>query len=216
VTPINAFHSLILPFVHDCSPIAAEIAARQALIEFCVASEWVQFECDPLTIQAGVNTYEIETEQDQLCTRVLRAVVVDESGAELRLSFKTQDELDARYPDYRTRTGPPQLYTQIAPDEIILVPTPTVRVVAGLRMVVATQPTQDAAEVDDTLFQRWAEAIAYGARGRLKGMSGQPYYDPAAAQVEMAQFRAWVSRAKLERTRDLGRPNRTVQMREWI
>lgn len=212
MTAFSEFSKFILPFVHDCSGVAAEVAARFACIEFCRRSEWLQMELDPIDILAGTADYELETPLDTLPLRIVSATI---DGQSPPLEFKTQDELATIYGDWRVQEGTPRYITHIALPDARLVPSPDVDVSQGLRVIVAIAPTQDAQEVDDQLYERWAEAIAYGARARLKEMAGQPYYDPANAPAAWGMFHSGVSQAKADRQRDFSRAVRTVRMRRW-
>lgn len=212
MTAIADFDRFILPFVHNCSAIAAEIAARFAIIEFCERSDWVHFEVDPITIVTGVAGYEIEVPQDTKVVNIVSATIADQTPP---LEAKTQDELAQIYGDWRAREGTPRYYTQIERDSIRLVPSPDADIAQGLRLLVATAPTVDAPDVEDSLYDRYAEAIGYGARARLKEMSGQPYYDPAGAPACWAKFYEGVTKAKAERAKDFTRAVKRVQFREF-
>ena len=213
MTQISNLNMFILPFVRDCPAVAAEVAARFAVIEFCEQSQWLRFEVDPITIEAGIAAYEIEVPEGSLPLLVTEATLLDNTSCPLQ--GKSAEELKQLYGDWRAREGTPRYFTQLNPDEIILVPSPDTRIADGLRMLVGTRPTNDTNEIDDTLFDRWAETLAYGARGRLMDMAGQPYYDPVNSPACWKMFYMGVSKAKAERTRDLTRTVQHVQMRNW-
>jgi hypothetical protein len=80
----------------------------------------------------------------------------------------------------------------------------------------AVQPTPDATEIDDTVFNYYAEALAYGARARLVETAGQPYYDPASAPLLWGRFYGGVYEAKARRMRDHTRAVQSVQLRPWV
>lgn len=207
---VSTFRTAILPYVHDCPDIAADVAARFAIREFCKLSDWLQFEHDPITVIAGQADYELEP-PDQ--TQVFR--VIEASYDERRIRSVTVDELRGKYIDWRTRTGTPIFITAIAWPTARLVPVPDEKLVNGLTMICSIEPVVDATLVDETLYARWSEIIGYGARARLKLMSGQPYYDPTGSAVDRGMFMKGVSAAILERQRSFGRGVQTVQMRKW-
>jgi hypothetical protein len=208
VRPVSDFDRFILPFLRDCSAMAAEVAARFAIIEFCTETRWLKYEADPISILAGVAAYEFECPQDTQVAEIVSATIADQSPP---LQFKTQDELAQLYGDWRAAEGTPRFFTQIERDYVRLVPSPLEDVPQGLRLVLCLAPTTDAPEVDDTIYDRYAETIGYGARARLKEMAGQPYYDPVSAPAAWAKFYEGVSAAKNERDRDFGRAVKTVQ-----
>jgi hypothetical protein len=215
MSAVTDFVPFIVPFVHDCSDVAATVAARFALREFCAKSGWLQYEVDPITIQAGIAEYEIETPEETLCVSIVEAKTGTIGVDERDLPAKTQSELRQFWQDWRTQEGDPLYITQISRDYVRLVPSPTTKLVAGLRLLICLQPTLDCLEVDDALYQRYGEEIGFGARARLKEMAGQPYYDPAGAIPLRAQFNSAISMAKAERQRDFNRPVQRVQMRRW-
>lgn len=213
MTPLSAFLPFILPFVHACSNPAGMVAARFAAIEFCEKSDWLQYQVDPITVQAGIADYEIEAPEDSLPMRVKSATLV---GTRTPLEPKTQDELTRLYGDWRSQVGTPLYTTQINTNELILVPSPDTRIAAGLHMIVTLRPTNDAAEIDDDLYNRWAEPIGYGARARLMEMAGQPYFDPVNAPAARKVFTNAINMAKAERLRDIGRAVQSVQLRRFV
>lgn len=211
MSQIADFTKFIIPFVHDCPEPAALIAARFALIEFCELTDWLQQELEPTNVQAGVADYDIETFEDTMAVRVLYA-----SLDNVPLQAVTKEELNTSYTvDWRTLEGTPTRYTQITRDQLKLVPSPLEDVADGLKLIVSVAPTLDAKEVDDSLYNRYAEAIGYGARARLKEMPGQPYYDAAGAVACWQTFRTKATGARIERSKDMGNAVQHVQMRRF-
>ena len=214
MTAIADLTPMILPFVRDCSAPAAIVAARFACIEFYKLTLWQQEMLEPVDLQANRSIYEVETPPDTVPATVMR---VEIDGRSAPLVFKTKDELDrllgARW---TTMMGMPSYVTQIVPDEIILVPGPDVDAPNAMRILCAVQPTPDAVEIDDTVFNYYSEALAYGARARLVETAGQPYYDPASATLLWGRFYGGVSEAKARRMREHTRAVQSVQLRKFI
>jgi hypothetical protein len=214
VTAIADLTPLILPFVRDCSAPAAIVAARFACIEFYKLTLWQQEQLEPVDLQAGRAIYEIETLPDTVPATVMR---VEVAGRSTPLTFKTKDELDQLYgSQWTTLVGNPLYVTQIEPGEIILVPGPDADVVDGMKLLVAVQPTPDAVEIDDSVFNYYSEALAYGARARLVETAGQPYYDPQSAPMLWGRFYGGCSEAKARRMREHTRAVQHVQLRKWV
>jgi hypothetical protein len=212
----------IMPFVRDCNTPAAVAAARFAVVEFYAKSLWQQEQLEPVDLVAGQATYEIELQQQQVAAEVMR---VEVDNIKNPLEFVTKDRLDFMYgKDWTTLIGQPRWCTQIEPTDITLVPAPD-SIAAGpdptqppnqMRLLVAIQPTPDATEFDDSVFNYYAEALAYGARARLLETAGQPYYDPTSAPFCWQRFYAGVSAAKARRMKDHTRAVQSVQLRPWI
>jgi hypothetical protein len=217
MTAIFDLTPMILPFVRDCSAPAAVVAARFACIEFYRMTLWQQELPEPIMLVADQSTYEIETPPDTVPATVMRVEIEGRTGP---LVPKTKDQLDLIYGvDWTTRLGSPAYFTQITPFDVTLVPGPdahALETLTWLKLVVAVQPTPDAVEIDDSVFQYYAEALAYGARARLVETAGQPYYDPQSAPMLWGRFYGAVSEAKARRMRDHTRAVQYVQMRRWV
>lgn len=212
MTAIFELTPMILPFVRDCSAPAAVVAARFACIEFYKMTLWQQEALEPVDLRAGQGFYEIETPPETVPTRIMRL----ECGDRL-LTPKTKDELDFMYGQgWTAQAGTPKFYTQFSTNDVFLVPQPDTDCPEALKMLVAVQPTSTAAEIDDTLFDFYAEPLAYGARARLVETAGQPYYDPASAPMLWGRFYGAVSEAKGRRMTEHTRTVQMVQMRPWI
>ena len=217
MTAIFDLTPLIMPFVRDCATPAAVVAARFACIEFYKNTLWQQEELEPIDLVEGQATYPIDTMPNTVPSAVMRVKVV---GINRPLEFVTKDKLDQLfgYQDWTTLVGNPRYATQIVTDQIILVPAPD-EIIAqpkALLMLVATQPTPDADEINDEVYNYYAEPLAYGARARLYETVGQPYYDPQSAPFCWSRFYAGVSEAKARRMREHTRAVQSVQLRPWV
>ena len=222
MTAIVDLMPFILPFVRDCSTPAASAAARFACIEFYAKSLWQQEWLEPVDLMDGQATYEIELQQHTVAATVMRIEIDNISNP---MVFVTKDRLDQLYgKDWTTRTGTPHYATQLTAADVTLMPCPDAASInydaaqppAQMRLLVAIQPTPDATEIDDDVFNYYAEGLAYGARARLLETAGQPYYDPNAAPFCWSRFYAAVSDAKARRMRDHTRAVQSVQMRKWV
>jgi hypothetical protein len=207
---------LILPFVRDCSTPAAVVAARFACIEFYKNSLWQQEQLEPVDLVAGQSIYEVEVMPNTIVAQVMR---VEIDTIPYPMTFVTKDKLDQLFGTrWSTLLGTPRYVTQFEPGEITLVPGPDDKIAAprAMKLLVAVQPTPDAQEIDDSVFNYYSEALAYGARARLVETAGQPYYDPNSAPMLWGKFYAGVSEAKARRMREHGRAVQSVQMRPFV
>lgn len=212
MTAISELLPFILPFVRDCSQPAALVAARWACIEFCKMTLWQQEMLEPVDLRAGQSFYEIEVPPNTVPTRVMRI----ETSTRLLLP-KTKDELDILCGrGWTSQQGTPKYYTQFSTRDVVLVPTPDVDLPGEMCLLVAVQPTPDAVEIDDSLFEHYAEPLAYGARARLVETAGQPYYDPTSAPLLWGRFYGAVSEAKGRRMTEHTRTVQYVQMRPFV
>lgn len=213
MTAIAELCPMILPFVRDCSQPAAIVAARFASIEFYKETLWQQEQLEPVDLIAGQAIYELEVPPNTMPAKVMRVEIV---GDQRLIEPKTKDELDQLYgANWTTAVGAPRYYTQFEPTEICLYPAPATDAPQAMRLLVATQPTPDAEEIDDSVFNYFAEGLAYGARARLVETAGQPYYDPNSAPLLWGRFYGMVSRAKGRRMLEHTRTFQVVQPVRW-
>lgn len=214
MTAIFDLTPMILPFVRDCSAPAAVVAARFACIEFYKLTLWQQEQLEPVDLWAGQAIYELEVPPDTVAAAAMR---VEIDGRSKPLEFKTKDELDQRYGrSWTSMVGNPIFVTQFDPGSICLVAAPDTDAPKAMRILCAVQPTPDAVEIDDSVFNYYAEPLAYGARARLVETAGQPYYDPASAPMLWGRFYGGVSEAKARRMREHTRAVQSVQLRKFI
>jgi hypothetical protein len=213
VTAISDLTPMILPFVRECSVPAATVAARFACIEFYKLTLWQQEQLEPVDLWTGQGIYELEVPPNTVPSKIMR---VELSGRGKVLEFKTKDELDALFgAEWTDKVGAPQYATQFEPYDICLVPAPDYDMEDGMKLLVAVQPTNDCTEIDDSVFDYYAEALAYGARARLVETAGQPYYDPNSAPLLWGRFYGGVSEAKARRMVEHTRAIQYVKMPRW-
>lgn len=202
----------VLPYVHDCPQPVAINAIRNACIEFCDQSQYLLYEHDPITYTANVGSYEFDPPTDTSVARVDSAWTQD-----FPLHPKSQDELKTMFGfAWRELVGDPRFYTQLSPDEIILVPIPAVYQAEALKMIVAIKPLRTSSAVDPSVFENWAEVIAYGARARLYDTPGQPYSDAQQAIKFRSWFESGIGNAKIERNRGLTRTGTVLRPPPFI
>jgi hypothetical protein len=217
MTAIFELTPLILPFVRDCSAPAAVVAARFAAIEFYKLTLWQQEMLEPVTLIENQSIYELEVPPDTVPATVMRVEIENRHGL---LEPITKDRADQMWGSlWTTRIGSPRYYTQLSALDICLIDGPDANAIAAfgkMLILCAVQPTPDAVEIDDSVFNYYAEPLAYGARARLVETAGQPYYDPSSAPLLWNRFYGGVSEAKARRMRDHTRAVQSVQMRRWV
>jgi len=200
-TRYEEFLTEVMPYVRECPEIVAVNALRNAMIEFCDKSMLWQYEVDPIDVVAGTTEYTLALPPG---TGIARIMDLFHNGH--RLQPRSETELASLYvDDWRSQQGEPCYYTQRWPNVVILCPAPSTSILSGLDLIVALRPTRAGIAVDDFLFERWAEEIAFGARARIMAISGQPYTDQVQASYYRAQFESAIGKAKIELNRGLTR-----------
>jgi hypothetical protein len=217
MTAIYDLTPMILPFVRDCSAPAAVVAARFAAIEFYKQTLWQQEMLEPVDLIEGQSIYELETPPDTVPATVMRVEIENRSSVLMPI---TKDYADRTWgSSWVGRVATPRAYLQLSANDICLIDAPDANAIetyGRMRIICAVQPTPDATEIDDSVFNLYAEALAYGARARLVETAGQPYYDPQSAPLLWGRFYGGVYEAKARRMRDHTRAVQSVQLRAWI
>lgn len=174
-----------LPYVRPWAPGVPDQVAykniRLAVIEFCERTRLWKYEDD----------YDVTVEQ---CTggittptgSILHDIeIVLFDGQELIPS--TARDLDKTEKGWRTGdlgTGLPRYYTQIEQNTLRIVPAMEGHVYLCLRL----KPAANATEVPDFIASEYAEAIGWGALGRILTIPGQSYSSPELGMAYAARF----------------------------
>ena len=215
---VDLFHPFVLPFAEGCSSPMASQAILSACIEFSSTTQLVQrtFADD---VVAGWQDYDVETPSQMTLVRVLRVFYKDSllTAAPLHAVSPGTAVQGAAIGDVDMhRAAAPAAYFMRDPaaSEYSLYPVPTVSVTNGLTVRAAFAPTRTASQVDDVLFEDYAEQIAHGALGRLLAMPAQPFTDAKTAVRHLAAFRsAMASAMTLARTGQLVASSRVAPVR---
>ena len=207
MTRYEDFLPEVLPYVQECPEIVAINAIRNAVIEFCDKSLWLLYEHDPIPLIAYQGVYELDLPDDTMSARILDAWINN-----LPMAPRGEDDLKRIYPfSWREMEGRPQFYTQIDPGEVYFVPKPIVSQPDAVKLIVALKPTRNSVGCDDSIYERWAEKIGYGARSRINEIPGQTFTDPALAVANRAKFNVAIGEAKVERNRGLTRTDQRIR-----
>jgi hypothetical protein len=211
--PYSKFLPLVLQYVPDASDFIAENAIKQAAIEFCEKTLVWQINIPAMDVVNGQNSYPVQTPADT------KFVVPVQAYFNTNLLIpKGPDELAEIYRmgDYQQIQGAPQYITRMIKPEVMLVPTPYVTQPAILYVKAAIAPTRDSSEIDSEIYEQYAEAIAWGARGRLLAQPRQDYSDKAGAIEALKMFRYEINRVRMQVTKGLTRGSPRIEFQRWV
>ena len=195
-TPFSAFLINVRPYCPNVPETVAFNAVANATIEFLRESLWLQADFEGIAVPPYVSEIEMPTAPD---VEVAQFLSVAFNNFKLRTS--TESELSQIYGlDWRQQTGLPMFYISSNDQVLRLVPTPDNNAVGYLYVTAALKPVRSAVDVDSSVFDRWLEEIACGARARLHEMAGQSFTDFRLAQACAARFRTGIARARAERS----------------
>ena len=186
------FFPYIQPLVPSCPNPSVEHAVRAACIEFCDQTHFLTDTMDQITFVAGENTYEVDVPTGYVLSQ---PVVLFANG--LQLVRKAPHELEQLFGrlDWQEVTGTtPCYFTMFNTYEIVLAPTPDATGVVTGR--IAYTPSRTATEVDDQVFESYAEVIADGALAQIYMHPDQPYTSATLALAHRSKFDAGIANAK--------------------
>ena len=176
----------VMPYVHDVPEIVAVQAIRNACIQFCEETHYLQESLDPMTGQENVGDYDLEAnDPNYKVVEIMQAWYGDQL-----LIPKAQEELNQIYrtSNWEDLKGNPYYYFRPRASVMRLVTKPIITEQNKLKVKAAIAPKRSSTTVDEELFERFLEYIAHGARARLYNTPNQPYYDPKTAMEYTKRF----------------------------
>lgn len=176
----------VMPYVHDVPEVVAVQAIRNACIEFCEETHYLQENLDPITGQENVGDYDLDAnDSNYKVVEIMQAYYGDQL-----LIPKSQEELNQIYrtSNWEDLKGNPYYYFRSRANVMRLVTKPIITEASKLKVKAAIAPRRSSTTVDEELFERFLEYIAHGARARLYNTPNQPYYDPKTAMEYTKRF----------------------------
>lgn len=206
--PLSDFYSRITPWVVGCPEPTINQALVDAAVRFCEGAKVIHQRTDPVSTQANVSTYEVDSPTQQ---RVGTVQDVFCNGKPL-----TPLVGDAR-PSPSDRTGTPTHYYGGRADSVFMVHLyPTPDAAYTLQVDASFVPVRTATSLEDELLERWVEAVAVGALAQIFSIPNQPFSDPSQAAAASMAFTGLTMQARREAGRtqiegsDRIRPRRFV------
>lgn len=202
----------VLPYVQDVPSIVALQAIKNACIEFCTETRYLQVDLDPMTAIAGEPKYDLEADGDYVVVDVMQAWF----GSTLLIPKSTEQLTQIyRNTDWRTVTGNPYYFFRDKATELTIVPKPQLTEANKLNIRVAIAPTRGSTTVDSEIYERFLEQVAMGARARLYNMPGQPFEHPKLAIEYAKRFNDAMAEVRTRVYKGLTRASVNVEFQRW-
>lgn len=185
-------------FVSFELPGCPEELMRQAIVytakDFCSRTHAWNVFMDPIRLVDDVAEYELEYPYGSKPVAAMAVWI----GAR-KLDPITSNQLADALPDWQTaKSNEPRFYNAAKLDSAITVyPTP-INSTAELTMRVALEPRLDSAQLPDMLLEKYADAIASGAKARLMVMPNKQWSAPANGVAYKAAYEGAVVEARIE------------------
>lgn len=204
----------VAPYAPNCPEPVMVNAIRNAVIDFCSVTGWLTQDLSPIVLAANTNPYEIEADDDYEIVRVMDPLWLD--GAPIR----AKTELDLRRllsSSWMEMTAlKPAYFTQLAINEIRVVPTPTASVAEPLTGRIVVKPKRASTGVDERLLEHHAECIAHGALERILQIPDEAYTNSEKATFHAKMYRSMRTKARIEAAMAYGEAQTRVAIpRSW-
>lgn len=176
----------VMPYVQDVPEIVAVQAIRNACIQFCEETHYLQENLDAMTGLEGIGDYDLDANNSNYkVVEIMQAYYGDQL-----LIPKAQEELNQIYrtSNWEDLRGNPYYYYRPRASVMRLVTKPILTEANKLKVKAAVAPKRSSLTVDEEIFERFLEYIAHGARARLYNTPNQPYYDPKTAMEYTKRF----------------------------
>ena len=201
--------------VPECPEVVCINAIRDTVIDFCQKTTVWRYDVDSITVASDVADYEIDIDDYIKVAGLNWAYLIDANGEESYLTVTSEDSLDNGGPRsvslWRTKTGTPTHIYLKDPRTVRLVYIP--EAAFSLYLGAWVKPSRNSYEVPEFIYEKYLEAIAAGAKARILNMPTRPWYSPAAAGLEEAEYEARRSSALIDATKSHTRLSKQVAMR---
>jgi hypothetical protein len=213
--PYENFLPEVMQFVPDVADLIAVNAIRNACIEFCERTRYLQIDIPYIPLVANQASYPVVTPEG---TKFVLPEVTYFN--DVLLIPKSSDELASIYrmADWRQVKANPAYITRLIMPEILVVPYPIAVDPTRdyLRCRISIAPTRDSTEVDSEIYEQFLEIISFGARSRLYGTPKQAYYDKGAADQYYRMFKYGISEARQRIAKGLSRDSVKAEYQRFV
>ena len=210
------FGSYILPDLPQCPRGVAANAAREAAIEFCVATQLCLMRSEPSPIVAGHALYTPDTPDGVVVSSIIKAQIIkrDSDGNNIGVKeiFPVNDLDLGRMGNWEEQKGEARCFRVFEPNRIQLIPAPEVTVPDSLVLEIAVKPSRDAKLCPQFLLDSYGEAIGYGAKRKLAAIPNKTWSNPAMVQFYNSEFRRLINDFRRAQNRAHSRKGLRVRM----
>jgi hypothetical protein len=211
----DAFLPRVLIDAYGCPEIVATQAIRDAVIEFCSRSNFIQRDHDPITVVTGISDYDLEPPAGQLVVKILKCWFKMTELSPIAPDFVNSPAFyNSSIPDNAPSISTPLSFTQKDERTFSIYPSSKDTVANGLTLRISLKPTRSSTTCEDSIFEDYAETIAHGALARLLVSPGKAYMNVAAAGMHGAAFNTGINDARQRASRGHVRSGMQVRMRK--
>lgn len=201
----------IIPYATGCPIPVAEIAIREAAIEFCELSYAWRADMTAINVVSGTSSYSLASALPVAGSEVVQLLVVRYDGVELPPLVNV--DVRSEYPEHpdTVNTSPALYYQFTDPQTIDLVPVPDTNITGGLEIFAVLRPARTATGMDQSVLTKWSSVIELGALYRLLSMPEKNWSNPKQADHYGHRFMAQCAAANAQARK--GYTRRSLQVR---
>ena len=176
---ISDFLDYVIPEI-QCTKAIARSKIRQTCADFCNRANVWRYKPEVILTLKGVDEYMIPRLSGTSVVKVL--------------SLRDVDANITYLPAAETKQANGFAFLHPNAHTIVLIPTPSEQ--RTLSIEVSLMPLLTSDDIDDSLIERWSDAIIEGTLERLKSMPGKTWTDMGSAkQVHGIEYEKQVRRA---------------------
>jgi hypothetical protein len=196
-------YTLIRPYAPDAPELAVIEAIKSTATDFFEKTHTWLYNTLPTPAEVGISEYELDVPKGAVLARVHQAWY---DGNDLEALGEDQVQaMSRRY--WLMSTGFPAFFSQQEPCTLLLLPAPSTLTVGGslIYATLALRPSRDATGLPSELWDRYADALSYGARARLHEIPNQSFSNEEQATKFRRMYYGAVGAARADRNRGLTR-----------
>jgi hypothetical protein len=204
----------VMPYVPGCPVAMAEHAIRETVIDMCERSLLLQRDHDAIDVIAGVVDYDFDPPTNYRVFKIMKAWFRD-----IELTPVAPDDVmdvslyNQTIPGVQIAKDNPRMILQKDDETFSVLPVPKETARGAINMRVALKPSRSSTEIEDFIFEDYAETVYAGARFRLMTVPAKPYTSVDLAQVNQNMYVSGVNSARQRVARGFVRSNLQVQLR---
>ena len=190
--PLSVFYPRILPYLHGCSePLVDQVLVSSA-IAFAEQSAVLRQNLDPFKTVVGIDQYDLDPPTAYHNINRVMGVTVD--GTDL-----TAGLFEAIRNDLPTANAKPRgFYTDRTDNTFTLKLSPPPDGRYTVVVAVTLRPALGTTQLDDDLYNLWAEPVIAGALARAMQIPDQPFTNFAQAQYLMNSAAKQTNTSRIE------------------
>lgn len=204
----------VMPYVRDVPEVVAIQAIRNACIEFCQETRYIQDNLDSMSGISEISKYDLVPNDGTYKI----ADIIEAWYGDSFLVPKSIEQLTQIYrsTNWNTLGGNPYYYFRPSSQEIQLVPYPQITETSKIRIRAALTPSRASTGVREEIYERFLEDIAYGARARLYNTPNQPYYDLKTSLVYLKRFNDVIADVRTQVNKGLTRASVQIEFQRLV